>query len=85
MAYNKRAIYTFLFWTFKESYTFANINYACVTDIFFPKLLEVQRELEDIKKTRSDEINRLKIEVEDLKSKADLERVQVCHVSNRLK
>ena len=46
------------------------------------KVLEVQRELEDIKKTRSDEINRLKIEVEDLKSKADLERVQVCHVSN---
>ena len=54
-------------------------------DLADNKVLEVQRELEDIKKTRSDEINRLKIEVEDLKSKADLERVQVCHVSNRLK
>ena len=45
----------------------------------------MQRELEDIKKTHSDEINQLKIEVEDLKSKADLENVQVCHVYNRLK
>ena len=49
-------------------------------DLADNKLLEVQRELEDIKKTHSDEINRLKIEVEDLKSKADVEKAQVCHV-----
>ena len=49
-------------------------------DLADNKVLEVQRELEDIKKTHSDEINRLKIEVEDLKSKADLAKAQVCHV-----
>ena len=41
------------------------------------KVIEVQRELEDVKKGKNQEMKQLKAEIEDLKSKLDNEMAQV--------